>query len=133
MSLHSSNPGGSERKPAEAPAEPSLITAGTPTAKWSLEPQSLTIEDGLSTDHLHCEIHNLRSPHTVLYQEPHTSTMKSLLPTRRKPSPAALIKYDDLKPGHGLFSRLPTELSLAVFTHFSAAADVLLALNVCRT
>ncbi|GAB1317663.1 hypothetical protein MFIFM68171_07873 [Madurella fahalii] len=62
--------------------------------------------------------------------------MKLLLPTRRKSAhekqPARPLQ-DDVIQTQDSFSRLPVELLLVIFEHLTHPADVLSALNVCRS
>ena len=60
--------------------------------------------------------------------------MRSLLPSRRKTPPVPTQGWNEIyQPASDFFGRLPVELLLAVFAHFSIPADVLSALNVCRS
>jgi hypothetical protein len=64
-------------------------------------------------------------------------TMKSLLPSRRKPPPEKRQPVpkpvpNGAPPPQDLFNHLPTELILLIFQNFTNPADVLSALNVCR-
>ncbi|KAK3349238.1 hypothetical protein B0T25DRAFT_456992 [Lasiosphaeria hispida] len=60
--------------------------------------------------------------------------MRSLLPSRRKSPPVPTQGWHEIHQATvDFFGRLPVELLLAIFTHFSTPADVLSALNVCRS
>jgi len=62
--------------------------------------------------------------------------MKSLLPSRRKPSPekqSSTATHSHVNHPANLFGHLPVELLLVIFRHLTIPADVISALNVCRT